>query len=414
MTARAIGLVLALAAAPTAAQPLVPLVREVRVHGNHATPDADILAIAAVPLDEPATDALLEQTAERLRVSGRFASVEVRRRFRSLDDPTDIVVIVLVEEQPAATPDNPLPGPWARVARAGMWLPILDYEDGYGLSYGVRVTAAGAVGPRSRISAPLAWGGERRAALELDRAFDHGPINRVEASAGISRRVNPFFDVADTRRGASARIERSIAPWLRAGTGAATAHVSFGDTTARRTSAGIDAVVDTRRDPTFPRNAVRVSLGWERLFFDAGRRAGRWSADAETFVRIGGQAVAVLRVRSVRASAPLPAYEWALLGGASSLDGYAAGHRAGENLATVSTELRVPLTSPLHVGRFGVKGFAGWGAVYPAGTRLGDAVFERGIGGGFFATATVFSAGLDVAWPESGRARLHATLGVRF
>ncbi len=414
MTARALGLVLALAATPVAAQPLIPLVRDVRVHGNHSTPDADVLAIAVVPIGDPATDALLDQAAERLRASGRFASVEVRRRFRSLDDPTDVVVIILVEERSAVTPDDFMPGPWTRIARSGMWLPIVGYADGYGFSYGARVTAADAIGPRSRLSAPLTWGGARRAAIEADRAFDHGLISRAEASVGIARRVNPFFRVPDTRREVAARIERAIGPWFRTGVAATMAQVSFGDTDARRSSTGIDVVVDTRRNPAFPRNAVRASLGWERLFFDADRRAGRWSADAETFVGIGGQAVAVLRARSVRADAPLPAYEWALLGGATSLRGYPAGHRAGENLAALSAELRVPLTSPLHVGRFGVRGFADWGAVYAAGTRLRDATFERGIGGGFFATATVLRAGVDVAWSASGRARLHATLGVGF
>ena len=41
---------------------------------------------------------MLQQAEERLRRSGRFADVEVRKRFRSIDNPSDILVIVLVDE----------------------------------------------------------------------------------------------------------------------------------------------------------------------------------------------------------------------------------------------------------------------------------------------------------------------------
>ena len=45
-----------------------------------------------------------------------------------------------------------------------MWLPILSHADGYGFTYGARVSFVGALGKRSRLSVPLTWGGERRAA----------------------------------------------------------------------------------------------------------------------------------------------------------------------------------------------------------------------------------------------------------
>ena len=70
-----------------------------RVHGNHTTPDADVLALAGLTVGAPVTDAI---AARRRRSgcarSGRFADVEVRKRFRSIDDPIDILVIVLVDE----------------------------------------------------------------------------------------------------------------------------------------------------------------------------------------------------------------------------------------------------------------------------------------------------------------------------
>ncbi len=396
------------------AKPVTPVIRDIRVHGNHTTPDADVLAIAAVVVGEPATDALLRDAERRLRASGRFAGAEVRRRFRSLDDPSDVLVLVLVEEWPATTENDLTPGAWKRLTRAGMWLPVLGYEDGYGFTYGARVTLVDALGPQSRVSAPLTWGGDRRIAVEAQRVFAHGPFTRVEGAAALGRRVNPYFALPDTRRDIGARGERALMPWLRAGAGARVAHVSFGGDDSRVTSAGADLVVDTRRDPAFPRDAVHAVIGWEHLWFEGGRSAGRWSTDVEGFVGMGRHAVLAVRAVSTRASEPLPPYEWQLLGGATSLRGYRAGHRAGDNLALVSAELRVPLTSPLSLGRAGAKVFVDAGAAYASRTSWRDAAFERGIGGGLFAGATVLSAALDVAWSEAGKARLHAAIGVRF
>ena len=53
-----------------------------------------------------------------------------------------------------------------KLAAAQMWLPILHHEDGYGLTYGARVSFVDVLGDRSRVSVPMTWGGERRVALE--------------------------------------------------------------------------------------------------------------------------------------------------------------------------------------------------------------------------------------------------------
>ena len=63
----------------------------------------------------------------------------------------------------------------------------------------------------------------------------------------------------------------------------------------------------------------------------------------------------------------------------------------------------MPLTSPLNVGRLGVKGFVDAG-IGGAGRRRSssDQRFDRGIGAGVFFTAPVVRVGLDVAWPRGG------------
>lgn len=387
---------------------------EVRVHGNHTTPDADVLALAGLTVGSPVTDASLEQAAVKLRASGRFANVELRKRFRSIDNPSDILVILLVDEHAAVSAGDLMPGPLKRFRRAGMWLPVLDFADGYGFTYGARVSFVDVLGPRSRISVPLTWGGERKAGVEVDRAFSRGPLSRIQGSASMSRRENPHFLLNDTRRDARVRAERALTPWLRVGGGARVTNVTFGEAEERHVAPSVDVIVDTRTDPGFPRNAVHFTGSAEQLRFEGGRNVARWTSDTRGYVGLVGSSVLALRATTIRASDSLPAYEQAVLGGRSMLRGYEFGYRAGDNLAAVSAELRVPVTSPLSMGRFGVKAFVDAGTVYGSGRNLADQRFDRGVGGGVWLTATVLHAGLDVAWPQSGKPRWHFGLGLAF
>ena len=401
-------------AAASAAQPSEVL-GEVRVHGNHTTPDADILSLAGLVVGSPISDAIIDAATQRLEDSGRFDNVEVRKRYRSIDNPGDILVIILVDEVTGISSDDLTPGPMKKLRSLGMWLPVLDYADGYGFTYGARITFVDTLGKRSRISAPLTWGGERRAAVEVERNLTRGPISRIEGAASISRRVNPHFDVADTRREIRARGERVLAPWLRAGGGVRLTTVEFGAIDDTYAVPSLDVTLDTRLDPAFPRNAVHASATIEHLGFSAG--VVRWSTDVRGYVGLLGSTVLALRAANVRVNRAVPAFEQTLLGGASSLRGFDVGYRAGDNLAALSAELRVPITSPLTVGRFGVKVFLDAATAYPHGTTLSDQTFDRGAGGGVFMTWTVLRVGLDLAWPVSGsshKPRWHFGLGVSF
>lgn len=389
---------------------------EVRVHGNHTTPDEDVVALAGLHVGAAVTDAEIDRAAERLRGSGRFADVEVRKRYRSIDNPADILVILLVDEHPATTAGDLMPGPLKRIRSLGMWLPIVDYADGYGLTYGARVSFVDTLGPRSRISVPLTWGGERQAAVEADRVLSRGPFSRVQGALSITRRENPHFALADRREQVRVRAERAFAAWLRVGGGVRATHVRFGGVEQRHVAPDLDVVVDTRIDPVFPRNAVHATSGVEQLRFDAGPNVTRWTADARGYLGLVRSSVLAVRAVSIRATDALPRYEQALLGGTSMLRGYRFGYRAGDSLAALSAEVLVPVTSPLGWGRFGVKGFVDAGTVYGASDRLRGQRFDRGVGAGVFVTAPVVRAGLDVAWPRHGAGgpRWHFSLGASF
>jgi outer membrane protein assembly factor BamA len=404
-------------AAPAAAAQTGEVIGEVRVHGNHTTPDADVLALAGLQVGAAVTEATLREATERLDRSGRFDNAEVRKRYRSLENPLDILVIILVDEVDGVSEDNLTPGPLRKLRSLGMWLPVVHYADGYGFTYGARFTFVEALGQRSRISTPLTWGGERQAALEVDRSFDRGLVSRIEGAVSITRRVNPHFDVADTRTEIRARAERSLTPWLRAGGGARRTNVSFDGVEDNFAAPGADIVVDTRTDPGFPRNAVHLAAGVEQLRFDGGNHVARWTTDLRGYVGLFGSTVLAVRAATLNAGGVLPPYEQALLGGLSSLRGYDLGYRADDNLAMLSAELRVPLTSPLIVGKLGVKGFVDAGTVYPHGDRLTKQTFDRGAGVGVFMSWAVLRMGLDAAWPIGGptnKPQWHFGLGVTF
>jgi hypothetical protein len=72
----------------------------------------------------------------------------------------------------------------------------------------------------------------------------------------------------------------------------------------------------------------------------------------------------------------------------------------------------MPLTSPLSVGRFGVTAFADAATTYAAGSAVGRAQFDSGVGGGVFFSATLFTGGVDVARAVGGGWRVHVTAGI--
>ena len=400
----------ALFAVPTSAQ-APEKITEVRVHGNHTTPDTDILQISGLAAGVEPSEARLKDAEQKLRASRRFEGVELRKRYLSITDPSQVLVMIVVDEHPAVSATDLTPGPLKKFRAMQMWLPILKHEDGYGFTYGARLAFKDSIGDRSRVSVPMTWGGERRIGLDAERSFD-GPISVVRGGVSLYRRVNPHFELPDRRTEARVEADKLFTPWLRAGVGARVANVEFGpDYDARHSAAGFHTVVDTRIDPSFPRNAIHTQIGWERLFF--GDSAGRWNTDARGYIGLGNLVV-VLKAQLIKADGSLPLAEQSLLGGSGTVRGYRTGHRAGDNILASSAELRIPLNSPLTFGRFGLKTFVDAGTAWNTGARWDDEPFDRGIGGGVYMGGGPFIIDLDIAKPRTGNVRAHFGMGVTF
>ena len=387
-------------------------ITEVRVHGNHTTPDNIILELSGLAPGAEPTEARLKEAEQKLRAARRFEGVELRKRYLSISDPSQVVVMIVVDEHPAVSATDLTPGPMKKFRAMQMWFPILKHEDGYGFTYGARLAFKDSIGDRSRVSVPMTWGGERRIGLEVERSFD-GPISVVRGGVGLYRRVNPHFDLPDRRAEARVEADKILTSWLRVGAEARVANVEFGpEYDNRHSAAGFRVVFDTRIDPSFPRNAIHTEAGWERLFF--GDSVGRWKTDVRGYIGVWRSLVLALRVQSITSDGSVPFAEQSLLGGGDSVRGYRTGHRAGDNLFAASTELRIPLNSPLTFGRFGVKAFVDAGTAWNDGAPFKDQPFDRGIGGGVYLGGGPFIINVDVAKPRSGSVRGHFGMGVTF
>lgn len=396
------------------------VIAEIHVHGNVIATDVDVIAIAGIAKGDPFRESTVADVRARLKASGKFQTVEVRKLYASIEDPTRIALVLLVNEGPVRIdmPDEGQEGDLPRVVRRRglhnfMFMPIFDAEDGYGLTYGARVAFVGIARGANRLSSPLTWGGLKRAGLEFEHIFARGPLSRVEFGSAIQQRTNPAYEEEDDRKRLWARVERVRGP-VRLGGTFGWQDVSFADLNDRLETIGADAAYDTRLDPVLPRNAVYLSASWERVLGAASEPIDRLRLDGRGYVGLIGQSVVVLRALREDASAPQPLYLRSLLGGWSNLRGFEAGAFTGDTLVAGSIELRVPLNSPLRVARVGVNAFWDVGTAYEKGSRLADQPLYKGFGGGGWITITALRLGLGVAHGVGSGTRFTFAGGLTF
>lgn len=394
------------------------VIAEIRVHGNHVTSDEDVVKIAGVGIGAPFTANTIADVTSRLRASKQFDDVTVLKRFASISDATQIIVVIIVNEGPMRIELPDVPGTGVKVVkRRGfrnlMYMPILDGEDGYGFTYGVRLAWPDLLGKSSRVSFPLTYGGFKRAGAEYERTFDRGPLSRVQIGGTLQSQHNPGFDADDERRQVWARVERPLGP-VRLAADASSQHVSFLSFRDHLNTIGGEVVFDTRVDPVLPRNAVYALANASRVFVESDPGITRTHLEAQGYVGLIGQMILVLRAEKQGASAPLPPYLKPLLGGNSSLRGFEAGSFIGDTVVNGTFEIRIPLTSPLEIGKLGVSVFADTGKAYLYGQRFSDQPYHTGVGGSVWIAATAFRVSLAVAHGLGASTRVNFGVGLTF
>lgn len=391
------------------------IVAAIQVHGNTATPDAEIRRLSGIEVGATIEDTTVEEVAARLKATKRFENVQVLKRFASIADPSRILIVIIVDEGAVhieMTGDQAQP---TKVVRNRgprlLFLPVISAEDGYGATYGALVARPGVAGANSRLAFPLTWGGEKKAGVELEKRMPHAPIDRVTTGASITRRTNPLFEQDDDRQRVWVRAEREIVRSVRVGATAGWQHVTFGTADDRFADAGADVTLDTRVDPGLPRNAVYARAMWERTGPTA---TGHSVMDARGYLGLFHQNVLAVRALRDASNGSLPLYLLPLLGGMDNLRGFRAGTAAGDNLTATSAELIVPLTSPMNIGKVGVSAFVDAGTVYNHGERFADQTLKQGVGGSVWFSAAFLHFNVAVAHGRGSSTRVHAGGSITF
>ncbi len=378
----------------------VETVADIRIQGNVLTPDAEIRRLTGVEVGAPFTADLPDLVAARLKATHKFEDVQVRKRYASIADANQILLVVIVNEGQVKLQEFDDPAEPSQVVRRHglgvLWIPLLDFEDGYGFSYGVQIARPNVLGNNSRVAFPLTWGGTRQAGAQLEKIFESGPLTRVESGLSVTGRTNPFYEQDDNRERVWVRAERALGSALRAGATGGWQHVDFMNATDHFTHIEADATLDTRLDPMLARNAVYARAAVEHFDFSHGS-ATRSELDGRAYIGLFGQNILVLRAFRQDSDVPLPAYLRPMLGGMGNLRGFSVGSAIGDTLVAGTAEVRVPLTSPLSIGKAGVAAFVDVGSIYDKGQHLEDQHVSRGYGGGVWFAAAFIHFNLVVA-----------------
>lgn len=393
------GLVLLLAVATLASAQQV--VKEIRVHGNYKTTDADIIRIAGIAEGDEVDDAKLDAAKQRLLQTGKFNSVEILKRYRSISSNGPLALIILVNEKES------LPSKF-------LFMPILSYSDERGFTYGLQTTAIDLLGMGERIGIPLSWGGTKQASIKLRFDVENPLFNRIAFKFGRIIQEHPYYKIDDDRTYYQAEVKRRAGPLL-VGFEGGYSKVSFDPLEERFFNYGINAAIDTRRDILLPGDAIYLGAGWERLDFrDSDRQVDRVTIDLRAFKRLIGQALLAGQVYAKTSNTGLPPYLKSWMGGAATLRGYKPGSFIGDNIFLGSLELRLPLQPLTAFYQTGIFLFWDSGKVWDEGFAFDDAEMKEGAGIGYFFSAAGFGIKLDLASNLKGKYRLHVSSGFRF
>src|SRR5437868_2682381 len=87
-------------------------VAAIQIQGNTVTPDEEMRRLADVRVGMPFDATTVDVVTSRLKAAKHFDRVEVRKRFASIDDPSQITLAIVVDEGPVkivmtGDPDRP-------------------------------------------------------------------------------------------------------------------------------------------------------------------------------------------------------------------------------------------------------------------------------------------------------------------
>ncbi len=87
-------------------EPQAEVIAEIRIHGNAYVRDEEVIKLAGIAVGQPLPADGLRTIEQRLKASGHFETVEIRKRYRSLESTTDVALVLLVHERPGFTSET--------------------------------------------------------------------------------------------------------------------------------------------------------------------------------------------------------------------------------------------------------------------------------------------------------------------
>ena len=85
------------------------VIAAVVVHGNQIVTDDEVLKIAGIAVGAPFTSTTIDEVTARLKASRKFESIEVLKRYASIDDFSQITLVINASEGSVRI-TNMLPG----------------------------------------------------------------------------------------------------------------------------------------------------------------------------------------------------------------------------------------------------------------------------------------------------------------
>ena len=156
------------------------VIAEVRVHGNHLTPDDEIVKLSGIVIGARSShdDRRRHQAPAR---RPKFDDVKCSSATRRSPIPSKIPLVLMVTRGRCDRSAG-RSGPSRCASSSAAWwttsyMPIFDAEDGYGITFGVRVVRRRKDRKRSRISFPFT-GRSSNAQAPVRRTFQSGPLSR--------------------------------------------------------------------------------------------------------------------------------------------------------------------------------------------------------------------------------------------
>jgi outer membrane protein assembly factor BamA len=371
----------------------------VRVMGNYTIADDDLIEIAAVNIGDEWNDSKLAETRRNLLKTGRFKLVEIKIRSRGSVANGPVILIIKVEEK-------------EEIINKLMFFPLVSYSEDYGWSYGAQLAVDDFFGFDDFITIPLQWGGQKKIAAEM-ASTDFPGLNKIMAKASWQRRMNPFYQIEETRKSVALEAAKRLGFLIFEGSFEKTA-VTFGveDNFLR---VGGSVRFDNRQNSMLPHEALLLKAGWDSYSSD------NWidsfsvvSLESSAFLRVFGQLFVAGNFSFEEASDFRPTYLKKFIGGADSLRGYASASFIGDSSLLASAEIRYAFLPTEIPAKLGLALFYDAGKVWDAVQEMNDVDLRNSVGFSAFGLFSGYGVRMDVARNMDAEWRWHFSTSMKF